>query len=258
MDSDPYDVAARYYDQENADVTDDIPFWLELAAEHGGPVLELGGGTGRVLFRIAASGVRTLGIDASAAMLALGRAKLARRADLAERVELLQADMRRFDLGPERRNFALAISPFNAFAHLLTHDDQLACLLSVARHLRPGGTLALDLPNPAETFATGDLGLALERTFRDDVTGNMVQQFSSMTLDRGAQLGHVTWLYDAVTPEGMVHRTVVPMSFRYTFPGEMDLLLERADFRLVSLYGEYDRRPFGQGAPRMLVLARRS
>jgi len=42
----PYTLFARYYDLENADLTEDLPFWLELAETCGDPILELGCGTG--------------------------------------------------------------------------------------------------------------------------------------------------------------------------------------------------------------------
>ena len=78
-----------------------------------------------------------------------------------------------------------------------------------------------------------------------------------LSLDRTAQLGHITWIYDEVHREGGVRRTRIPMTLRYTFPGEMRALLELAGLRLVGLYGGYQREAFEEGAPRMLVLAER-
>ena len=78
-----------------------------------------------------------------------------------------------------------------------------------------------------------------------------------LSLDRTAQLGHITWIYDEIDREGQVRRTRIPMTLRYTFPGEMRALLELAGLRLVGLYGGYQREPFEDGSPRMLVLAER-
>lgn len=248
-----YDLLARYYDLENAAFTEDLAFWIELAGKTGGPVLEIGCGTGRVLFQIAQAGHRAVGIDNSPQMLELARAKLTRRSDIAGRVELRQAEMKRFDLG--RRDFPLALLPFNTFAHLLSTADQLAALESIRRHLKDGGQLVMDLPNPGEVYASEDIGVSLERSFRDEQTGSTVQQFSSTRLDRAAQLAHVTWLYDTVAPDGTLRRATVPMTFRYTFPAEMSLLLERAGYALSHLYGDYERGPFVDGAGRMVVVA---
>jgi hypothetical protein len=126
-------------------------------------------------------------------------------------------------------------------------------LTNIRRHLAPGAALALDLINPGEAYAAQEQGLTLERTFRDG--DRTVQQFSSLSVDRAAELAHITWLYDSAAPDGTLTRTTVPLTLRYTFPGEMRLLLEKCGFALTHLYGGYDRSPFADGAPRMIVLA---
>ena len=75
-------------------------------------------------------------------------------------------------------------------------------------------------------------------------------------MDRAAQLAHLTWLYDSVGPQGDVQRAIVPVTLRYTFPGEMRLLLERCGFALAHVYGDYDRSPLADGSPRMIVAAK--
>jgi SAM-dependent methyltransferase len=251
---DNYELMAPFYDLVNAELTEDLPFWLGLAAERGGPVLELGCGSGRVLLQLAREGQRAVGVDCSPAMLARARARLAQRADLGARVTLVEQDVRALALGEQ---FPLTIMPLNTFAHLLTFDDQRLALARVSEHLAPGGWFALDMPNAAEVFAAPPGGLMLERTVRDESSGREVMEFSMLSLDRTAQLGHITWIYDEIDREGRVHRTCVPMTLRYTFPGEMRALLERAGLRLVGLYGGYQREAFEEGAPRMLVLAER-
>jgi SAM-dependent methyltransferase len=247
-----YDLLSRYYDLENADFTEDLEFWLGLADTTGDPVLELGCGSGRVLLHLARRGHAVTGVDNSPEMLALLEAKLkqASAKHIAAPPTRLSASLHDFQADGL---FKLAIMPFNTFMHLLTLEAQAAALINIRRHLRPGAPLALDMPNPAEAYAASEAGLALERTFRDG--DNLVQQFSSVSLDRTAQLAHITWLYDSVAPGGAIQRTVVPLTLRYTFPGEMRLLLERCGFTLAHLYGDYDRSPLADGSPRMLVVA---
>jgi SAM-dependent methyltransferase len=248
----PYSTLARYYDLENADFTEDLPFWLELAEEYGDPILELGCGTGRVLLHLARRGHAVTGIDNSPEMLARLEAKLgaATHPPLSPAPLLLRADMK--DFTTEQR-FRLALMPFNTFMHLLTLEDQIAALTSIHRHLQPGAALALDVINPGEAYAAHEQGLTLERTFTDG--DRTVQQFSSLAIDRAAQIACVTWLYDSVAPDGAVQRAAVPLTLRYTFPGEMRLLLEKCGFTLAHLYGNYDRSPFADGAPRMIGVA---
>lgn len=252
----PYATLARYYDLENADFTDDLDFWLALAEAYGGPILELGCGTGRVLLPLARRGHAVTGVDHSPEMLARLEAKLAVARSLRgpggtlAAPRLLTADFASFQApGP----FQLALMPFNTFMHLLTLDAQTAALTNIRRHLASGAALVLDLINPGEAYAAQEQGLTLERVFPDGE--QTVQQFSSLTLDRAAQLAHIVWLYDATAPDGVVRRSSVPLTLRYTFPGEMRLLLEKCGFALKHLYGDYDRSPFADGAPRMLVAA---
>jgi len=248
----PYAALARYYDLENADFTEDLDYWLELADEAGDPILELGCGTGRVLLNLARRGHAVTGIDNSPEMLARLHAKLeaASGRHLPAPHHIVQAALEDFEL-PLR--YRLALMPFNTFMHLLTTEAQLAALERIRRHLAPGGLLALDVPNPGDAYAAQDQGVTLERTFADG--DRTVQQFSSIAIDRAAQLSHITRIYDATVPAGSVHRSIVPLTLRYAFPAEMRLLLERSGLNLTHLYGDYDRSPFVDGSPRMLVLA---
>jgi SAM-dependent methyltransferase len=247
-----YSVLARYYDLENADFTEDLDYWLDLAEEHGDPILELGCGTGRVLLNLARRGHAVTGLDNSPEMLARLQAKLgaASGQHLAAAPHIVQASLEDFDLA---QRFRLALMPFNTFMHLLTTEAQIAALERIRRHLAPGGVLALDMPNPGEAYAAQEQGLTLERTFLDG--DRTVQQFSSVALDRAAQLAHITWNYDATTSDGALQRSIVPLTLRYTFPAEMSLLLARAGLTLSHLYGDYDRSPYVDGSPRLLVLA---
>ncbi|HUS17221.1 MAG TPA: class I SAM-dependent methyltransferase [Chloroflexia bacterium] len=247
-----YAALVRYYDLENADFTEDLDYWLELADEAGDPLLELGCGTGRVLLNLARRGHAITGLDNSPEMLARLHTKLeaASSRHLAAAPQIVQAGLEDFELA---QRYRLALMPFNTFMHLLTTDAQLAVLARIRRHLVPGGLLALDMPNPGDAYAAEHQGVTLERTFADG--DRIVQQFSSIAIDRAAQLAQITWNYDATDPAGAVERSIVPLTLRYTFPAEMRLLLERSGLSLTHLYGDYDRSPFVDGSPRMLAVA---
>ncbi len=245
-----YAQIARFYDWENAEFTEDLPFWCELARERGGPVLELGCGSGRVLLHLAREGFETTGVDSSPEMIALARARMEKQPALANRIQLFETDFRRIDL---KKKFPLVIAPFHTFSHLTEPADIDAALGAIAAHLAPGGSLALALPNPIPIYSALPEGIVLERTFRDGERGATVQQFSSLRVDRVAQLGHITWIYDEIDPAGKVTRTTVPMTLRYFFPNEIPLLFERAGLRLSHLWGDYDRSPFAEDSPVLLV-----
>src|SRR6266508_3521831 len=117
----------------------DVAFYVEEAARTGGPVLELGCGTGRILLPLARAGHTVHGLDSSRHMLARCREKVAAEpAPVRGRITLHEGDVRAFDLG-QGAVFPLVIAPFRVFQHMITIDDQLACLAAVARHLAPGG-----------------------------------------------------------------------------------------------------------------------
>jgi SAM-dependent methyltransferase len=247
-----YDLIAHYYDLENATFTDDLGFWLELAEAHGGPVLELGCGTGRVLLHLARRGHAVTGVDNSPAMLARLQQKLeaASARHLTTAPHLILADMAAFRV---EQVFRLAVMAFSTWLHLLTTEAQIAALTNIRRHLAPGAPLVIDVANPAEPYAAAEQGLTLERTFT--AGDRTVQVFSMLRVDRTAQLGRVTWLYDSVGPGGDVQRLIVPLTLRYTFPGELRLLLEKCGFALTHLWGDYDRSPLTDTAPRLIAFA---
>ena len=127
-------------------IAGDIAFYDRLAQATGGPVLELGCGTGRIVLALAQAGLSVTGVDVSAGMLALARRKSERLAAAASRcLTFVEGDMARLELG---RRFGMAFIAFRSFQHLLTVDEQRATLTGVRRHLRPDGRLALHLFDP--------------------------------------------------------------------------------------------------------------
>jgi SAM-dependent methyltransferase len=248
-----YDTTARFYDASTADMTDDLPLYGDLADEVGGPVLDVGCGTGRVLVHLAQAGHPVVGLDASEAMLARARRKLDVLPDLKTRVELVHGDALQTPLS---QRFKLIIVSYNGFMHFRDQAGQLAALRRFRDLLAEGGLLVLDLPNAGDAYATQDDGaLVLERMFTAPDSGHPVMMHSVSTLDRTAQQLHVTWIYDEIGADNVVQRTLAPLVLRYVFPGEMALLLAAANLRCVDMYGDYDGTPLADGSPRMIVLA---
>jgi ubiquinone/menaquinone biosynthesis C-methylase UbiE len=96
----------------------DVAFFVEMARQSDGAVLEIGCGTGRVLIPTARAGKEIIGLDLSEPMLAVCREKLSREpAEVQSRARLVQGDMRQFDLG---REVGLVTLPFRPFQHLTT------------------------------------------------------------------------------------------------------------------------------------------
>lgn len=236
----------------------DIDFYTALAVRHGGPVLELGCGTGRVLLPTARAGVEITGLDLSASMLAVCRSKLAQEPpEVQSRVRLHHADMRSFDLG---RRFGLVTIPFRSFQHLLTVEGQMACLACAHRHLEPGGTLALDVFNPSLRRLVDPKYLQesdYDQPFAMADGRSVVRRDRNASVDLVNQVIHVEFIYYVTHPDGRQERLVDPFPLRYFFRYEVEHLLVRAGFEVEAVYGDFDRSPVSPAAASELVFVAR-
>jgi SAM-dependent methyltransferase len=147
-----YDRIARLYDPWSVSVVEDVPFYLERARRAGGPMVELGVGTGRLAIPIAADGIPVIGVDSSHGMLEVARER-ARLAGV--HVDLRYGDFRD---PPVEGQFPLVTIPFRSLLHMQTDEDRRSVVRSVHRLLDHGGTFVFDVFNPgaddiAETHA---------------------------------------------------------------------------------------------------------
>lgn len=248
-----YHTIARFYDIENNDKIDDIELYLELAEEYGSPIMDIGSGSGRVMIPLARQGYEVHGIDNEQAMLDKAEEYRSSSPDLEKNMHLHLGDVRTHSLDTQ---FKLMLVPYNGMMHFHTQEDQLTVLKQIRKWTHPEGLLVLDLPNAGEVFATQDSdAVMLERTFLDPETGHMIMQHSHSILDRVEQLLKVTWIYDEITADGSVHRTVAPLILYYYFYSEISLLLKLSGFEVESVYGDTDLNPYEDGCERMVIFA---
>jgi SAM-dependent methyltransferase len=248
-----YDTIARYYDAEHDSKTDDLEFYSELAATHGDPILDIGCGTGRIMFHLAAQGYQTVGVDFSAQMLARGKRRAQGRADLQNKTTFYEGDATIFKYPAQ---YPLVLLPYNYLTHFKSAASQRQVLANAVNALAKGGLLVIDMPNAGETYASAnDNTINLERTFTDSESGHVVMQQSVSHLDRAEQLQHITWIYDEIAADGGLKRLVAPHILRHIFPTELDLLLEVCGLQKLAQYGGYEGEPFADGCERLIVLA---
>lgn len=234
----------------------DIDFYPHCCVEAKGPIIELGCGTGRILLPAAEAGCRITGLDISKHMLAQCRQKLQRKSrEIQSRVQLIQSDMTNFDMAD---SFHLSIIPFRAFQHLIMVDDQLACLRRINRHLSAKGRLILDvfqvdlkrINNPRATEECEDVpeyelpdGRRLRRAGR-------IAKFHPAD-----QVNDVELIYYLTNTDGTTERIVQAFPFRYFFRYEMEHLLDRCGFKVVDLFGNFDKSPLADNSPEMIFVA---
>ena len=152
-----YDAIARVYDPWSVSVVEDVPFYVEEAVRSGGPVLELGVGTGRIAVPIAAAGIEVVGVDLSAGMLEVAR----ERAELAGvSVDLHLGDMRE---PPVEGRFPLVLCPFRSLLHMETEPDRRTALRAVASHMTDDARFVFDVFTPGADDIADTHGRWLER-----------------------------------------------------------------------------------------------
>ena len=235
----------------------DIDFFVDYSRQAGGPTLELGCGTGRVLIPTAAAGCQITGLDRSKFMLDQCRKKLAREPEaLQRRARLIQGDMTDFQTG---ETYSLVTIPFRPFQHLTTVDEQKACLGCVRRHLAPGGRLVFDVFNPRfdrlynpkyteeEIEDLPDVALPDGRHFR---RASRISAFH-----RDQQCNDIELIYYVTHPDGHTERIVQAFPMRYYFRFELEHLLELCGLRVIDLFGNFDRSACGPDSPEMIFVA---
>ncbi len=209
---------------------------LDLAA--GGPVLELGIGTGRLALPLAAAGAEVHGVDSSPAMLDRLTAKPG-----AEAVHATPGDM--VDGLPEGP-FSLVFVAYNTFFGLLTEERQQACMHAVASRLRHGGAFAIEafVPDPEHESASNV-------TVRSMHVDRVVLSVSRA--DPAAQ--RAEGQYIDITESGGVR--LRPWSIRWSTPAQLDEMAAIAGLRLTDRWGGFERTPFEADSARHVSVYRR-
>jgi SAM-dependent methyltransferase len=236
----------------------DTEWYRAKAKACGGPVLELGAGTGRITLGIAQDGIAVHALDADRTMLDRLEQRLASEpADVRERVTVTAGDMRAFEFD---ERFALIISPFRAFLHNLTEDDQLACLARVREHLRPGGCFAFNIFHPSLEFMAHHAG-AFEGVWRWVGTwprgdGGFVVRSEANRYDTVHQRVKSLHRYEEYGPDATLTRTSMQrLELAYLYPADVRRLLTQAGFTSIQIAGGFDSQPFEKDTDELVIEA---
>jgi SAM-dependent methyltransferase len=255
---DPFEDALLY-DWEYRRRRDDVRFYGTLADERGGPILDLGCGTGRLMLPLLRAGHVVVGIDRAPAMLARAAARLRRLAPgVRRRALLLRADLRQ---APVRRRFELAIAAFHTIQHLATDRELARFFAGVARTLRPGGWFVFDTFAPNARF----LGRANEpddrrwarARFKHPTTGRPTEYSESYRLT--GRLLTTTFHYRAVGPRQRRDRADrrVELAHRLLSPDEIARLAAGSGLAVIASWGGFDWQPLDGETEQHVFLLRR-
>jgi SAM-dependent methyltransferase len=225
-----YDAFAPIYDEWAADMTEDVDFYVDLAREADGPVVELAVGTGRVAIPVAErTGKRVVGIDLSPAMLAVAL----ERADVAGvDLDLREGDMRDLALDEPA---ALVYCPFRSLLHLATWAERRRTFERVGASLRPGGRFAWS----AFVF---DHRIAAALDGKLDTIGEVAYRNVYFPTDARIE----------------IRLEAGPsVSLWWVSRSEWEGLLDVAGLETEALYGWFDRRPFDEQSREFVWVARK-
>ena len=224
-----YDTWAPVYDAWASDMTEDVPFYVELAREaRGNTIVELAVGSGRVAIPIAReTGKHVIGIDSSSAMLEVARAHSAGLP-----LDLRLGDMRDFEVDEP---VDLVICPFRSLLHLPTWRDKLTVFERVAAALQPGGRFAFN------AFAFHhEIAAALDGTTRD-------QNGITHTIGYAPADNRV----DIVGSDGGV------LHAWWATRSEWDGLVQTSGLETEAVYGWFDKRPLDDDSMEFVWVARK-
>jgi SAM-dependent methyltransferase len=250
---------AQLYDASVPDWPGEIDFYRELATKaksHGGAVLEVACGTGRVVVRLAQDGVSVIGIDLSAAMLDVALEKSVGIPN----VRWVEGDMRSFELG---ETFGLVIIPGHSFQFMLTPEDQIACLECIKRHLVPAGVLVVHLDHQdidwlGELCTEKGGVFEMSEELMHPKTGRLIRTSRAWSYKPSTQTASAVTVWEEIGADGKVidrwERGPIRMHCACRF--EMEHLLARVGFEVEALYGDFFRQELRDESTEMIWVVR--
>lgn len=251
----PYDDLAEYYDLFNDEVPDDIPFYLRFVSPKDN-VLEVGVGTGRVIFALAEAvkGATFVGIDNSFAMLRIARNK-ARMRGVGNHVRLRGMDMRNLKFSGR---YNLVLVPFLGFQFLMTPEDQLKTLTGIWQCLRDGGRCIVHLFHPdPNLIAMRGWSEELRQTAFDTVKQRSVYWLTRSRKDRIRQTIFYEVIYRYDYPQNHKGELRSKQEMRYLFRYEMEHLAARAGFLTEAVLGTFSGKRLTTDCKDMIFVLRK-
>ena len=243
LNSELYDYPALY--DALLPATAHVPYYVDLARQASGDVMELACGTGQLTVPIASTGLKIVGLDLSAPMLQVAQE---RAAAAKVSVEYVLGDMRNFDLG---RKFGLIFIARNSLLHLHSTDDILAAFAAIKRHLAPEGMFAFDIFNPNVRLLARAPGQRFPVFQKESESFGQLSVEDTIDYDPATQVSRSRWY---VSAPGKPDAWVLPLELRNIFPQELPLLLAAGGFHLKSRAGDLDGTPFDSASRSQVCL----
>jgi len=251
------------YELEYKGKKDDLPFWIELVRDlEAHSILELGIGTGRVLFPLVkALGQqvkKTAGLEVDVHLLAQAKKKLHHEyPDIEDKVRLIRADMRSFKL---KDKFDFIFIPFNTFSLIYELEDRLSLLKTVKKHLKLSGCFTFEVYAPKLELLSrlAKKERVTKKEFLDEAEGIRLVRARKARYYPASQIIDTEYGYKKYNSTGvLIKRYVTKFKLYKFFPTELRLLLENAGFSIKHFWGDYARTKFTDDSRRMIIVAKK-
>ncbi len=256
-----YGLSAKYYDDAYAIKPDlvDLPFYVNLAKQIGGPILEMGCGTGRILLPIARAGVEIHGLDNAPTMLNILRERIQNEPEeVRTKITLHEGDMRNFR---GQQKYRLVTIPFRPMQHMYTLEDQIAALKTAAFHLEEDGILAFDVFFPKYhllDIGIGEEMLELEWPVKSCPGRKVRRYFRKDFVDKIDQVFSFTFIFRTYDNETLVREETEAIKLSYYAYPQLKALFRLAGLVSVEEYGSFNKTPLDETAKEMIFLLRRA
>jgi trans-aconitate methyltransferase len=241
---------ARFYDLIYSKVRSDVDtdYFLRMMKAAGGPVLEVGVGTGRFFTEALRQGINIYGIDISPAMLNVLKKRIPE--EDYKRVSL--QDIRDFSTD---LSFSLITAPFRVFMHLIETSGQIRALDHVYDKLGDGGSFIFDLYIPDPSLLASGMNDVLD--FEGEYEpGNFIRRFVTSHSDLVNQINHLTMRFEWNEGDKNFSETW-NSELRFFFRYELEYLLKQSKFNSFAIFGDYLESPLSSESKEFVVVCRK-
>lgn len=235
---DPLAIIYSFWSDSDPAAKPSLDFYLNCCRASGGPVVELGVGSGRIAVEVACAGIRVIGVDISSAMLEKCREK-AKLFGVEKLIDLRFGKIQNFS-NPEK--VPLVILPFRTLGHLLSKPDRLSTFQNVYKILLPGGRFVFDHYIFNKEWAKNHDGIPLPMgEYLDNDTGIKTQVWDIYHYDYNTQMIKCEIVIEQITLMGTVlSRETNLLIFSWIIPEEVKELAIKSGFQVEHFYGSFN------------------
>ncbi|WP_159520626.1 class I SAM-dependent methyltransferase [Sunxiuqinia indica] len=232
-----FDKVADIYDFY-VNVTFDIPFFIKETENHGGEILELMCGTGRVSIPLLKAGKKMTCVDYSKGMLDSFKEKIKNENYPVDLVKMNVTDLK-LD-----KKFGLIILPFHSLSEILTTEKQQEALTGISNHLETGGTFILTLQNPVSRLKQAD---GIERVigkFSIDKNNHMIMSFTNQYNAKNDIVSGYQFYQIYNADNIMTEKRYLEINFKPIQLNTLKEMVSNTDMQITAIYGDYSYNEF--------------